>query len=247
MAILLMTATITPPSTAVRLSRTDPQARRQDYAEALNFYIERLEAGVLEGIVFVDNSNSSVAQFEARTSSSSHREKIEFISFYGLDYPPEHGRGYGEMRLVDHAMKNSRLIGAAGADAVIWKVTGRYIIKNIEKLLESTDGSEMYCHCRNHPMRWADMYFMGWTIGAYPKILANSAESIKESPAGVSSEIKFRDLVDAKAKAFKVRRRFPVAPEIVGVKGWDSQKYQDKKIKSLMRAVLARIAPWVWV
>ena len=247
MAILLMTATITPPPTAVKLSRMDPQDRRRDYAEALSFYIERLDAGLIDGIVFVDNSNSDVAQFEAQASSSSHREKIEFISFYGLDYPPEHGRGYGEMRLVDYAMMNSRLIGAAGPDTVIWKVTGRYIIKNMQRLLESTDGSQMYCHCRNHPMRWADMYFMGWTIAAYPKILANSAEALKESSAGLSAETSFRDLVDAKAKVFNVRRRFPVAPEIVGVKGWDSQKYQDKKLKSLMRAVLARVAPWVWV
>jgi hypothetical protein len=246
-SLLLITATITPPPDAIKLARVDPKARLSDYAEALRFYIEVLERGGIDGVVFVENSNSDMSVLTDLASRSSRAAQIEFIGFQGLDYPPEHGRGYGEMRLLDHAMKTSALVAGLKDDAVVWKVTGRYVIRNIERLVRTSRGAEIYCQCRNYPLRWTDMYFMGWTRRSYAQAFGDAAERIKEQPGRPSSEVEFRRLVDEVSRSIKVKKRFVEPPDIVGVRGWDNQRYEAQRLKSWSRALLARIAPWIWI
>src|SRR4051812_36686201 len=105
---LLLTATITPPPGATYLARTDPGARLRDYLWAFDFYVN-LPNKVIGRIVFVENSGGDLS--ELRRLAEQHPEKeIEFISFFGLDYPPEYGRGYGEFKLIDHAFDHSELL-----------------------------------------------------------------------------------------------------------------------------------------
>ena len=154
-----MTATITPLPGIPVLARTDPKARLQDYQEALAFY-SGLLGGCFDAIVFAENSNSDVSPLIAASSKRRHFDKLEFISFYGLDYEPKHGRGYGEFRLVDHAISTSKLLRS---DDVIWKVTGRYIVKNIERIVDlRPPDSDLYCHLRNYPYRLCELYLMAW-------------------------------------------------------------------------------------
>jgi hypothetical protein len=242
MPILVITATVTPPSGAADLSRTEPTARLNDYCEALGFYVEQLEQGTFDSIVFVENSNSDISRLKTIAGSSTRHDCIEFISYYGLDYPPSKGRAFGEMQLLDHCMAHSELIRAAAPNEMIWKVTGRYIVRNVKRLLKSSTSASLYCHCRNFPTRWADMYFMGWVKAVYAVTIAGCAERISQS-----SEREFRKLIDEKARVFKVSKRFRYPPKICGVRGWDSRRYEDQRGKEAVRAILSRIAPWVWV
>lgn len=246
MSLLLITATVTPPPDATNLARINPAERLQDYAWALRFYLSVLEKGVFDGVVFVDNSNSDIGALRAVTDASPRRDGVEFISFDGLDYPPEHGRAYGEMRLIRHAMAVSALIKAAPADAVIWKVTGRYVIENAEELVAGAGLADLYCHCRNLPQRWVDMYFMGWRKGAYDALLGGAAERIKDGPGG-GSEVAFRELVEELAGKARVLRRFRRPPVVSGTRGYDNQRYEAQRLKTWSRRVLAVIAPWLWI
>jgi hypothetical protein len=218
-----------------------------DYKRALLFYIAEMRAGLFTSIVFADNSASELAELKALSVLEGCANKVEFISFHGLDYPPEYARGYGEMRLVDHCMMNSVLIQAAAADEMIWKITGRYVIENIKELIGKSSGSDFYCHCRNYPRPWADMYLMGWTKSAYEPILRDAAEKIKEGIGTGSAEIKFRRLIDEKAGSHLIQRRFRTSPRINGVRGWDNKQYGAEKGKALVRGTFARLAPWIWI
>lgn len=248
MPILLITATVTPPPAAIKLGRIDPKARLADYEDALGFYLERLADKVFDAIVFVENSATDVESLKALAGRSGHGDRVEFISFYGLDYPSEYGRAYGEMRLIDHAMAVSTKIRAAAPGEMIWKVTGRYVVLNVGALVRVRAGAVLCCHCRDFPKRWADMYLMGWAKGAYESVLGGAADRIREShDRPVSSELEFRRLVDERAAQGNVVRRFAEAPQVRGVRGFDNKKYEEERFKSLARVVLAKVAPWIWI
>jgi hypothetical protein len=247
MAILLITATITPPANAANLARSDPAKRLADYRTALSFYVGQLEAHVIDAIVFVDNSESDIRVLRELASLSTRADRIELIGFAGIEYPSEFGRGYGEMRLVDHAMACSRLIGEAPPEMMVWKVTGRYVVRNMQRLMTRPTAADVCCQCRDVPMRWADMYFMGWTKASYKTTLLGVAERIKEGSGRPSAEVRFRQLIDELAQRRPVQRRFAEPPVVVGVRGWDNQPYEQQRGKRLLRQVLARVAPWLWI
>ena len=242
-----MTATVTPPPGAASLKRVDPALRLQDYAAALKFYSARLEAGVVDAIVFVENSNSDVSMLKELASHCACKDRIEFVSFFGLDYPSAYGRAYGEMKLVDYAMSHSRCIFEAEDESMVWKITGRYLLRNIEQVIRVWEDAVLVCHCRNHPQRWADMYFMGWMKRHYPQLLQGVYGRLKESELGEPSEVEFRRIVDERARSVRVQRRFLTVPRLEGVRGFDNAAFERQRGKAALRACMARMMPWVWI
>ena len=103
MAILLITATVTPPRDAIKLARSNPADRLGDYLTAFRFYMKKMDQGVFDSIVFTENSDSNITDLKAISLSAKRPMAIEFISFNGLDYPSHYGRAFGEMRLIDYA------------------------------------------------------------------------------------------------------------------------------------------------
>lgn len=248
MTILLMTATVTPPANASKLSRTDPIERLGDYERALQFYIGKMTENRFNSIVFVDNSNSDISRLRFVADQSDCSSRIEFISFDGLNYPQEYGRAYGELRLIDYAMSTSNKIRLADPDELVWKVTGRYIILNIKKLVEPRNNAVMYCHCRDFPRRWADMYLIGWKKNSYMSTFGGVADRIKESiDISRSSEEEFRQVVDERSRTENVVRRFSEAPKILGVRGWDNMSYKHGGLKDYIRRSVERFIPWIWI
>src|SRR5262245_29953912 len=124
--ILVMTATITPPPGVIS-ARSDPSVRLEDYGRALSFYLQPIGQGI-DRIVFIEHSNVYPAIVRSLAHKADLTSCCEFISFNGIDYPPEYGYGFGEFKLLDYAMSTSTIIRAADCGAVITKVTGRYIV-----------------------------------------------------------------------------------------------------------------------
>ena len=108
-SLLMMTATINPQPGAAGLDRTDPALRMKDYCEALDFYLSK-KSRLIDRIVFVENSHSDLSPLQRLAENNRGSKQVEFVSFYGLDYPPEYIRGYGEFKLLDYAFHNSRLL-----------------------------------------------------------------------------------------------------------------------------------------
>lgn len=246
-AILLMTATVTPPAGATKLTRTDPAERLNDYREALRFYLRQLEQRHLDAVVFVDNSNSDIGVLRELAAQSPGADRVEFISFYGLQHPPEYGRAYGEMKLIEHAMAHSRTIEAATDRDYVWKVTGRYVLKNIVRTMRVRNGAQLICHCRNYPEKWADMFFMGWTKRGYTQILAAATDLLNEQVTGGSAETKFRAFLDLSPHARSIQKRLSATPELEGFRGYDGKRYESQLAKNLVRQLLDRLAPWIWI
>jgi hypothetical protein len=246
--ILLMTATVTPLPGIPLLARTDPKLRLQDYQAALAFYV-RLLGNCFDAIIFAENSNSDVSPLAAAITANSHVAKVEFVSFYGLDYPPAYGRGYGEFRLVDYAIENSKLLSA---DDIIWKVTGRYIVENIMSLVQSRPAAaDLYCNMRNYPYRLCDLYLMAWTWRGYEAAIKGIYPKLRNDviPNRLTiEEFSFRNLIDPLFGTINVVPRFKVAPLVHGVRGWNNTPYSRPwSFKIMARGFAHKFLPSLWI
>ena len=119
--VILLTATITPNSFS-NLSITDPEIRRQQYLDALNFYIKKTDLK----IIFVENSYDSLPNFP------SYPERLEYLKFKSEPTEPDRGIGFKEIEILDYAFQNSKFINEAKS---IVKITGRLKVLNIRFLI----------------------------------------------------------------------------------------------------------------
>ena len=243
-----MTATINPRKGEPLLQRTNPDKRRADYEQALSFYVEFLGGGI-DSILFVENSEADLESLKKRIPDNK-KDCVEFLSFYGLDYPVEHGRGYGEFKLVDYAMENSSTINKAEQNDKILKITGRYRITNFAKVLVSMPVNfQLYCNHRNYPIRWVDMFFMSFTKEFYATYFHNLYLRFKLDHNNVAPEVSLRIYLDGISRKINMTPRYSVIPKIEAAKGMNNQQYQGfaNKGKFMFRVVANKLFPWWWV
>jgi len=246
--VFLLTATVTPPQGAAQLARTDPRLRLNDYAVALTFYIEQIKSGIISGLIFADNSNSDISELRKIAKDSGIENKIEFISFFGLDYSPAFGRGYGEFKLIDYVMEHSTIVATLPSTAKIWKVTGRYILRNIREIINTAPSTvDFYCNCRNIPEHWIDLFVLCWSKNGHQSILSGIYEKLREGVIQGSAEHEFRRILDKLDTSLIVVKRFRRVPILVGIRSLDNQSYADMRIKLMARRIAAVIFPWLWI
>jgi len=251
--ILLITATITPPSGAPNLARNNPSVRLHDYERALKFYLSLLNR-CFDAIIFAENSNSDVSSLQNLVTRHGITDKVEFLTFYGLDYPPSYDRGYGEFKLVDYAMQHSKVINNGYQEGmIIWKITGRYIVKNLAQIVALQPSNfDLYCNFRNYPKRCADMFLLAWTLDGYQACLNNIYHNLRVDvptvPAGTAVEERFRNLLDHPPGNIKLVRRFDVIPQLEGVRGDNNKGYStDTLWKLYVRRTVLALLPWLWI
>jgi hypothetical protein len=175
---------------------------------------------------------------------------VEFVSFPGLDHPPAYGRAYGEFKLVDHVMSNSRLIRERPASAKVWKITGRYRVVNLRQLiLRAPRQYDLYCNSRNWPFRWLDLGLIGWSVAGYDATLRGIYPELREDLLGDPPEIRMRSLVDRMDPQVRIVRRYTVEPRIDGIRGWDGRSYAHgiNGLKFQVRRIARIVAPWIWI
>jgi hypothetical protein len=246
--VVLLTATVVVPHDARNLARRDTALRLQDYLQAFDFYLELLAEGSFGALVLCENSGYDLAPFAQRAQRAGLQHRVELISYFGLDHPGRHGRGYGEFKLVDHAMRHSAMINAQAAQLRVWKVTGRYRVNNLARLIASQpQQADLYCHCRNFPTRWLDMYLMRWNRRAYEQLIRGVYRQLRQDESTTSAEQHFRALIDRHDGGLRIVRRFVHVPHIDGVRGFDNRDYGAMGRKHLARVMAQRLAPWIWI
>lgn len=246
--ILLLTATVRPPPDARSLARCDPRLRLADYLSAFEFYLARLQDGAADGLVLCDNSGFDMACFETLARQRGLQDRVECLSYLGLDHPGRFGRGYGEFKLVDHAMSVSSLIASAGPRLAVWKVTGRYQVRNIRALIRSRPShADLYCHAHNWPRRYVDLYLMGWTRAGHAQIVRGMQDRLRQDGTPKSAERRFREVIDGHPCRARIVRRFGQVPRVDGVRAGDNRDFRDLRARYLFRVFAMRWFPGVWV
>jgi hypothetical protein len=248
--VLLLTATITPPSGVPLLERTDPQLRLQDYEKALQFYLQFVNKGI-DAIIFAENSNSDVSSLRSIVEQLGLADAVEFLVFDGLDYPISYGRAYGEFSLINYTMRNSQTIAVHKENLLVWKITGRYLIRNLAQIIAyKPSNTDLYVNSRKFPIPWADMYLLVWTLKAYKDFLSLILDDmIAEPTLQVHPEQVFINLIEQYSGDLKMQRRFNVTPLIDGARGSDNQNYSQGRSlrKYYIRSFANKLLPWLWI
>lgn len=250
--LLILTATITPPGGVPQLVRTDPQARLNDYLDALAFYMSLPEKYVGR-ILFVDNSLSDISRLHEMIDIAGQRSRVVLHTFSGLDHPPSYGRGYGEFKLLDHAIDHIDELAPQWnhPDARIWKVTGRYKVRNLSRLIRSAPQRDLYCDLKNKPQPWMDLRVFQTTLRGYRNFFYNIRESLREDVSHRSPEIFFREHVGRILQDHPrmVAPRLRVEPYVDGLRGSDNRNYSTGRnmMKFTLRSVMRNVLPGLWI
>jgi hypothetical protein len=249
MNVLVMTATISPPANAPHLLRRDPALRLTDYASALSFY-RKLLGSCIDKIVFIDNSNSDVSSIAKPIMNTGPKNRVELLSFHGLDHPAEYGRGYGEFKLLDYAMENSAALTALTSQDRVWKVTGRYIVINLQRVIEKApEHFDLYYDMKNYPMKWVDTRLMAWTTIGYNKAFRGLYHELREDILKAPAETRLYPVLRTFVGQPGVVPRFTVQPRIGGIRGYDNKNFLRGRnlLKYHIRAAARKLVPWFWV
>lgn len=118
--VILLTGTITPNS-LINLTIKDPELRRQQYLEAIDFYIRKTPFK----IVFTENSGEPLHTFPLTP------DRIEYLIFKSEPNQPDRGIGFKELEIIDYAFQNSKFIKEARS---VVKITGRLKVLNFNRL-----------------------------------------------------------------------------------------------------------------
>lgn len=246
MPVLLMTGTIQPQPGARELSRVNVDDRIADYRKGLAFNMDLLRSGDISELVFVENSGAGMSAFEPDVHASGLEDRIELIS-YDANQPEGETRFLGECKLLQHAFATSRLIRDSIAEQV-WKVTGRYIVRNLGTILRKSDPKgDMSVHCRDYPMRFVDFGIAGFRRETASTILHRILDRV--SGRAVDERI-IRDMMDdGSFQDMTVRPRLARVPNFIGVRGVDNASYGGLRYRLLYhaRSMTNAVLPSVWI
>ena len=129
--LVLLTASIDPMGRA-NVKRADPQARLGDYAASLRNWLAVVR-DLPADILFCENSGWPLGELERVVSRSGMAARVTFSQFRGNDYPTELGKGFGEARIIDHAIAS--VVASDGRHDAVVKCTGRLFVRNARSLL----------------------------------------------------------------------------------------------------------------
>jgi hypothetical protein len=229
-ALLVMTATINPYPNVIASDRNDPAVRMKDYCEALEFYLRRCK--MIDRIVFIENSDSNLTRLERIAGRHRRDKQVEFLSFYGQDYPAEYTKGYGELWSLDHACRNSCLISQLKDDGKCWKVTGRYKATNLDELVRTAPISyDLYADFRFWK-KLVDVRLFSFSRGGYERLLLGRYPEL----TGIILEKfffnRFAPLIEDKGE--EVSRIIPelaYVPRIEGIGAFQNMNYMRGKLR----------------
>lgn len=242
--ILLVTSTIAPSKDAFLLAHNDPEKRLQDYVKALAFHVRLLQKKLIDGIVYADNSGYDLSALRKICDDAGVLDRCEFISF-NTPAQPNLSRYYLEINLMIEAFARSEML--AQDDIEVWKVTGRYLILNAEKIVRRAPKADLYINCRNRPKPVIDFYFVRFTKPVFYNLLAAGLDDFANITTG---EDILRERIDVlNDPTIKVVPRFNETPHIIGTRGWDGLSYHGVKDtgKYYFRYWMNKVLPGVWI
>ncbi|WP_406824414.1 hypothetical protein [Pedobacter sp. KACC 23697] len=126
--IIFLTGCINPDGMSLTKLQ-NPVIRRNQYLSSIIFYLENYDLPVL----FVENSNTDIRQYLPKNIDV---RRLEILTFDGNSFSKSRGKGYGEMAIIDHAIKNSVFYRNA---EFIFKITGRHKVLNFASILNQAN------------------------------------------------------------------------------------------------------------
>jgi hypothetical protein len=248
---LVMTATVSPPAGMPDVARNDPETRLFEYKRALKFYLSASDR--IQQVVILENSGFNLTEFHDLRDEVNVRKSFRALNTLP-SYDFSRGKGYGEFMMIDEGIKWLLREGFVQDRSIIWKVTGRLIVNNINQLIGSMPTrSELYCDLRSVPLiggslggnYWMDLRVFAISVREYMETLAGKYR------LGSVLEQEFFPIILARIKESQttITPRFMIQPHIIGVSGFSNKSYTgfSYRAKSTLRAVTRTFLPGLWL
>lgn len=225
---VLLSATINPKGVPF-LSRSDPKTRQKDYLKSLTKWYKT-------GLPIVFCENSGYVLDEIRNFADCG---VEILQYKEPDFPLYLGKGYGEVSIITYAAENSNIIN--DSDFVI-KVTGRYFIENINKIVEKLKRypDTFIMVDIEKELRWADSYCFACQPKFISKYLSKYLELINDSEGFYMEHALARATLKAVSDGYRWRPH-PAKPLIDGVSGTSNHSCKINLFLKLRITLLHRI------
>ncbi len=141
---LLLTWTITPNQYIENKSANDLniENRKKDYIRALLYYITQSN---FSHIIFCENSNTYLEEFESiKNIAKTFNKNLEILTFnWDVNLAINYWYWAWESEIFDYVFENSELLKNSNS---FYKITWRYIVKNMNTIIKKLDESENYFH-----------------------------------------------------------------------------------------------------
>jgi hypothetical protein len=141
---LLLTWTLFPDSNVKNKTKIDlnPEYRKKDYLRAILHYITQSN---FTDIVFCENSNADLAEFEnIKIIAKIFNKNLEILTFtWNSKIALEYWYWAWEAEIFDYAFANSKILSKS---ICFYKITWRYILKDINIILDLLKDSQNYFH-----------------------------------------------------------------------------------------------------
>ena len=214
-----MTGTITPPSKAPNLIRKDATLRENDYLLAISKWVS-----LGYPIVFCENSNSKSIIISNLLSSS--KIDFEYLTFQSM--VSHLGKGHGEAEIFNYAFINSKILQEVDW---VYKVTGRYYLKNASKIIEATKFDEKTFVSGNLSanLSWCDSRIFGFQPIFYDKYFSKFLKLINEKEHVYLENLLCRAILNciSDGNAWCFLKEYPIYE---GVYGTDNKKYKNNLV-----------------
>lgn len=170
---LLLTATISPEIGQSSLLIQNPEIRLLEYEKSLRYYHRNFDRLRLSGLIFVENSGFDLRLLSDKFPS----EKFEWISAPRTPLLGGVHRGYGEFLMIDYAFMNSLYLRTMSLSDVVWKVSGRYVLKNLgNMILFAPDSYDVYADIKNN---WVELSVVSWSKRGFLKYFQPLIDEMK--------------------------------------------------------------------
>lgn len=231
-AIVFMTGCIDPGGMGLTVL-SDKEERRRQYLDAIRFYLSA--AGV--PVLFVENSGNDISSYFERDIAAG---RLEVVTFSGNDYDKTKGKGYGEMLIVEEAIRTSVLFGDAD---FVFKVSGRYKVLNvrsfIDYLLSQGDSIDMMINLQPS-LAMADSRFFGASAAFYRDFLVRNRELLDDRKFVYFETVLADSVHEAIVKGYRYSGLYHY-PRHSAQSGTSGDRYNDAWVRWFLKDTLLKL------
>ncbi len=230
--LLFLTGCINPDGMVHTLLQ-DPAIRKAQYLEAIRFYLHHTASPVL----FVENSGTDIS---SDLTEEIKQGRLELLTFQGNNYPKQLGKGYGEMLIVEHALRFSKAMQQA---PFVFKITGRYKVLNINSFIAYYNTRAVSCDLlvdfKQH-LSYADSRLIGCTAAFLSEVLLRYKNSVNDTEKVYFEHALSKATHEAISKDFRFCT-FKYKPRFSGTYGTDNTVYNDSWLHWFPRNIKYRL------
>lgn len=205
MSLLIITGCIAPKKDVPFLAVSETQERLEEYEETLRWAI--FESPFTE-IVYADNSGYDLEVLQKYVIEAKKKEKaLELLGFSLSDPLVLQGKGYGEGKIMEYVLQNSKLI-SENKEQYFYKLTGRLKIANIHEVMKGNRVDKVYFF-RNYPLyEMLDTRFYGMPTEIYRQYFLAAYTKVNDEKLSYLEKI-FYEICEENRISYQCMKKYP--------------------------------------